>query len=53
MMENDYMHEGDLIDFMLTSRVEKDYDPVEAEWDEWWQYYFDTDADVDSEIREE
>lgn len=59
--EDDYISEGDLIDFMLTCKVEKDYDPVQAYWefhhpedetesgwDEWWDYYFDTDTDTET-----
>jgi hypothetical protein len=46
---DDCISEGDLIDFALTCRVEKDYDPVEAEWDEWWQYYIDNDETENGE----
>ena len=44
-LDDDRISEGDLIDFALTCRVERDYDPVEAEWDEWWGYYFELDRE--------
>ena len=46
--------EGDLIDFMLTCKVEKDYDPAytENDYDTWWDYYFELDSDREDEIEQ-
>jgi hypothetical protein len=53
-LDDDHISEGDLIDFALTCRVEKDYDPAytENDYDTWWDYYFELDTDREDEVEQ-